>query len=347
MKVALRDRKIPSGKRTLYLDIYHKGKRRLEYLGIYLDGDREKNRERKRLAEKIRTEREIELQNLNYNFIPDYKKRQNFITYFESIAEEDKNSTATKNTLVKLKEFSGNILSFQEIDEKWLGDFKKFLLKKVSRNSASTYFQKVKQVLKRAKVEKIISVNPGEFVSNIRMVQTQRVFLEMKELQKLGKTECRNGEVKRAFLFACWTGLRFSDIKKLTWNEIKNNQIQLKQTKTKNFTYIPLAPTALQLLKKEVNVINLETSLVFNLPQKWWTNQILKEWCKNAKIKKDISFHTSRHTFATMSLTYGVDLYTVSSLLDHQNIKTTQVYAKIIDKKKEDAVKSLPEILIS
>ena len=143
------------------------------------------------------------------------------------------------------------------------------------------------------------------------------------------------------------TGLRISDIKRLTWNEIKNDRLILKQTKTKNFTYIPLASDALELLKKEVNIIDLATNLIFNLPQKWWINQILKEWCEKAGIKKDISFHTSRHTFATMTLTYGADLYTVSSLLDHKDIKTTQVYAKIIDKKKEEAIKSLPNILIS
>ena len=347
MNVALRDRKLPSGKRTMYLDIYHKGNRRLEYLGIYLDGNREKNRERKRLAERIRAEREVELQNNSYGFVPESSKQKNFTTFLDSIADEKTKNSTFHNAAKLVKEFSGSILTFQQVDEKWLNDFKKFILKRVSQNSAAIYFQKVKQTLKQAKLERIIDRNPGEFVSNIRMVQTQRVFLELKELEKLVKTDCRNAEVKRAFLFACLTGLRISDIKRLTWNEIKNDRLILKQTKTKNFTYIPLASDALELLKKEVNIIDLATNLIFNLPQKWWINQILKEWCEKAGIKKDISFHTSRHTFATMTLTYGADLYTVSSLLDHKDIKTTQVYAKIIDKKKEEAIKSLPKILIS
>ena len=225
MSVKLRDRKLPSGKRILYLDIYHKGKRRTESLGIYLDSDREQNRERKKIAERVRAEREVELQNLNYNFIPDYKKRQNLITYFEGIAKEYKTNDTLTNTIVKLKEFKGNIITFDEIDEKWLNDFKKFLIKSVkSQNSASTYFQKLKYVLKRAKLEKIIAVNPGEFVPHIKMIPVQQVYLEYGELEKLVKTKCREDEVKRAFIFSCFTGLRSSDIKKLTWNNIKKNR---------------------------------------------------------------------------------------------------------------------------
>lgn len=347
MKVALRDRKLPSGKITLYLDIYHKGKRRLEYLGIYLDGNRETNKDKKALAEKIRAKREVELQTLNYNFIPEYRKRQNFITYFEEIAKEYQNNITLVNTIAKLKDFKGNIITFEEIDEKWLEDFKKYLLKKVSQNSSSIYFQKVKMVLRRAKFEKIISVNPADFVSGIKMIPAQRLFLEIDELEKLSKTKCRDEQVKRAFLFSCFTGIRFSDIKKLTWNEIKGNQIQLQQQKTKSFIYIPIHQTAFEILNEQKKLIDIESNLIFKLPKKWWTNQILKEWCKKAEINKNISYHTARHTFATMNLTYGTDIYTISSLLDHKNVKTTQAYAKIIDSKKQLAIDSLPKLKFS
>jgi integrase len=347
MRVALRERKLPSSKITLYLDIYHKGKRTLEYLGIYLDSNRETNKEKRRLAEKIRTKREVELQTLGYNFIPEYRKRQNFISYFEDIAKEYKNNTTLTNSITKLKEFKGNIITFEEIDEKWLEDFKRFLTKKVNQNSASTYFQKVKMVLKRAKMEKVISVNPADFVSGIKMIQSQRTYLEMHELEKLTKADCRNEQVKRAFLFSCFSGLRFSDIKKLTWNEIKGDQLQLQQQKTKDFIYLPIHSTALDILNKQKAIIDLQTNLVFTLPKKWWTNQILKEWCKKAKIDKNISMHCGRHTFATMNLTYGADIYTVSSLLDHKNIKTTQAYAKIIDSKKQSVIDSIPKLQLS
>lgn len=344
MNITLRERKIKHGKITLYLDIYHKGKRTLEYLGIYLDGNRESNKEKRKLAEKVRTQREVELQTLGYNFIPDYRKRQNFISYFEAISKEYKSNSTLLGAIEKLKDYKGNLITFEEIDEKWLEDFKKHMLKNIGQNSAALYFQKVKQVIKRAKMEKIISVNPGEFVPNIRMIPAQRTYLELKEIEKLNKAECTDEQVKRAFIFSCFTGLRFSDIKKLTWDEIKTDQIQFQIQKTKAFSYVPLHPTALDILNKQRSVINLNTNRVFTLPEKNWNNRKLKAWCKKAEINKNISFHTARHTFATMSLTYGADIATVSSLLDHKSIKTTQVYAKIIDSKKQSAIDSIPKL---
>lgn len=347
MKVTLRQRKLPSGKITLYLDIYHKGQRRLEYLNIFLDNNREQNKEKKALAEKVRAQREVELQTQSFNFIPDARKRQNFISYFEEIAKEYKNKTVLENCILKLKSFKGNIITFEEIDEKWLNDFKKFLLKEVNQNSASIYFQKVKMILRRAKFEKIISVNPADFVSGIKMIPVQKTFLDYSELEKLSKTKCKNEQVKRAFIFSCFTGLRFSDIKRLTWNDIKENRLEIKQQKTKNPFNQYLHATALDILQEQMKIIDFKTNLVFTLPNKWWTNQILKDWCEKAEIKKNISFHTSRHTFATLSLTYGTDIYTVSSLLDHKNVKTTQAYAKIVDAKKQSAINSLPKLQLS
>ena len=99
-------------------------------------------------------------------------------------------------------------------------------------------------------------------------------------------------------------------------------------------------------MEKE-NIIPLLTNYVFSIPKKSHANVILKEWSRDAGIKKHLTYHVSRHSFATMSLTLGVDLYTVSKLLGHKQISATQVYAKIIDKKKEEAINSLPNILIS
>jgi len=304
------------------------------------------NKETKFLAEKIRTDREIKLQNDSFGFISDSRKQKNFLTYIENMSLEKEKNSPFIGAVNMVKDFAGNILTFQHVDEKWLEDFKKFLLKKVSHNSAATYFQKVKQALKQAKLEKIISRDPSEYVKNISLIETERTFLELPELELLAKTKCKNAEVKRAFLFSCFTGLRYSDVKKLTWKEIKGNKLHFKEQKTKAINYLPLNEMALKLLKQDFVIVDIEKQLVFNLPLIWWTNELLKDWANEAMIKKNISFHVARHTFATLSLTFGIDLYTVSQLLGHRQISTTQVYAKIIDQKKKDAIDRLPTIAL-
>lgn len=347
MRIIIREKLLMDGRKSLYLDIYHRGKRNYEFLNLYLTKSREQNKEIKEIAEKVKSKREVELQNESFGFIPKSRKRTNFIGYFEKVTNEKTKNSVFHSTLKHIKEFSGNTITFEQIDEKWLNDLKKFLLEKVTQNSASVYFQKVKQVLKQAKMERIISINPGEFVHHIKMQDADRKFLDLNELTALAKTECKIPEVKRAFLFACFTGLRFSDINKLTWDEVKSDSLEFRQKKTKSVNYIPLSQTAKELLKKDDNIIPLNDNLVFHLPKKWWTNQTLKEWIKQAEVNKNLSFHVARHTFATLSLTFGADIYTVSKLLDHKNLKTTQVYAKIVDSKKQRAIDSLPNLQLS
>ena len=100
-------------------------------------------------------------------------------------------------------------------------------------------------------------------------------------------------------------------------------------------------------MKDECNIINFPNKPVFDMPCRFHYNQILKSWTKNAGINKNLTSHIARHTFATLSLSSGADLYTVSKLLGHKDIATTQIYAKIIDKKKEEAVDMLPALEVN
>jgi site-specific recombinase XerD len=139
--------------------------------------------------------------------------------------------------------------------------------------------------------------------------------------------------------------LRISDVINLEWKNIKDNQIQFIQKKTSNIQYLPLSKTAQSILeKRKEKDVQAEDKTIFNLPNKVVCWEQIKNWVKAAKIEKRVSFHTARHTFATLSLTYGTDLYTVSKLLGHKDISTTQIYAKIIDKKLEEAVNNLPTL---
>ncbi len=155
----------------------------------------------------------------------------------------------------------------------------------------------------------------------------------------------RNQEVKDAFLFSCFTGLRYSDVVNLTWDNISNDKIEFKQRKTGGVEYLPISQTAKDILVNSQNSKN-KSKFIFDVPTKVGIFKHIKKWVKDAGIKKRVSFHTARHTFATMALTQGVDLYTVSKLLGHKDISTTQVYAKIIDSKKDEAVNKLPILSI-
>ena len=349
MKVAVRKKKKANGDYSLYLDYYNKGTRKYEFLGLYLTKDKKDNKRVLQLAENIKAQRQIELQNHTYGFIPDFKRKANFLKYYESISiQKTTNINCYKSTLMYLKEFTGGQVSISAIDEDWLERFKKFLTNKLSQNTAATYFSTIKTVFRQAVRDKIIIDNPANNVTNVKKQESKRAYLTIEEIEKLAKTECSRADLKRAFLFSCFTGLRYGDVVRLKWEDIKNDRIDIIQQKTKGVEYLPLNETSKNLLKTEKgNIIPLPTNYVFSIPKKVHTNVILKVWGKNAGIKKHLTYHVSRHTFATMSLTLGVDLYTVSKLLGHKQISATQVYAKIIDKKKEEAINSLPNILIS
>ena len=123
----------------------------------------------------------------------------------------------------------------------------------------------------------------------------------------------------------------------------------MKQRKTKGFEYLHLSAMARQILTDRPNpkILNMENTNIFNLPSQTQLGNVIKPWCKDAGIDKRVSFHTSRHTFATLTLTQGVDLYTVSKLLGHKTIQATQIYAKIVDEKKKAAMEMLPTIELS
>ena len=347
MKVTLREKKLSNGNSSLYLDYYIKGNRKYEFLSLQYTKDKVQNKEVKKLAENIRAKRLLELQNNTYGFIPDFKKRTNFYKYFESIQEKKPTQIdGYTSTLIHIEKYAGTSFDISQIDGKWLEGFKEYLLKNVSQNSAVTYFTVIKTVLKQAVSDKLITEDITKNIKGIKPKDIERVYLLLDEIEKLAKTDCRLPEVKKAFLFSCFTGLRFSDIKKLIWGEINNNNLEYRQKKTNSVENLPLSSTAIDILNSYFsdNIIPLGTNKVFNIPQRVHTNVVLKEWCKSAKVEKSISFHTARHTFATLNLTNGNDLYTVSKLLGHKNINTTQIYAKIIDEKKREAINNLPKI---
>ena len=160
------------------------------------------------------------------------------------------------------------------------------------------------------------------------------------EIKKLIATPMENENIKDAYLFSCFCGLRFSDIKGLKWENIfcdsGQYRLQVVMQKTKAPIYLPLSSEALKWLP--VRNGKGADEKVFSLPSNNMVNLLIKPWAKAAGITKHFTFHTARHSFATMMLTLGADLYTTSKLLGHVDVRMTQVYAKIVNKKKDEAV---------
>ena len=219
------------------------------------------------------------------------------------------------------------------------------MLKQVSRNSAHTYYSKIKAALNQAVRDKIIQSNPCNRVQNIRKEDTEIQFLTFEEIQVLSraipKTESGK-EVARMFLFGCFTGLSLANLETLTYEQIEGESVKYFRTKTEKWIYIHLNKTALSLIG---NTLNKEPSArIFNTPKRRHATRLLKNWGKQAGIKKNVHYHIARHSFATLSLTSGVNLYTVSKLLGYKNLSTTQIYANVIDSVKRQAVDALPQL---
>lgn len=176
---------------------------------------------------------------------------------------------------------------------------------------------------------------------------TQREYLTASEVAALIATPTAHTDTKTAFLFCCFCGLRFSDMIKLTWADIRTlsdgtKQAEIKQQKTATPLYLPLSDNALKWLPKRAEGV-ADDAPIFRQIHYTRYNKQLAEWVKAAKIAKRVTWHISRHTYATMLLTYGADIYTTSKLLGHTDVKTTQIYAKVIDANKRAAVNLIPD----
>lgn len=253
------------------------------------------------------------------------------------------------------------VILLKNIDKEYILKFIKYLStanqehsrkeKKISANTQVCYFKELNYCLNYAVVEDILPLNPMNKIRNEdkpKRKKTEREFLTIEELKALSQTDFYNKTLKQAFLFSCFCGLRHCDIVALTWGNLKRDnmgktQLHIVQQKTQEVISLPLSKEALKQLPKRNGA--LDTDIIFHdLISLGRTNEILSRWAQAAGINKHITFHVARHTHATMMITLGADLYTVSKLLGHTNIQTTQIYAKIVDETKSKAIDLIPDL---
>lgn len=359
--IRLRMKDLSNGNKSLYLDIYRAGKRSYEYLKMYLIPETDYNAKMQNqatltAANAIKSKRIIEIINSEAGIKQETDTSKVYLldwmeTYMENQAKRGKKDrNQIKKAIDILKAYGAETVTMDMIDKPFCQGYINYLTteyrpkgKTVSNFTIHTYYQVVNGALNAAVRADILSENPFNKISSsekIHKPESKREYMTIDEVRSLIKTPISNEAVKGAYLFSCFCGLRISDIKELTWENVYCDsgqyRLEVMMQKTKSPLYLPLSSEALKWLPERGNKFGKEK--VFKLPSSVGINKLLKTWAQKAGISKHITFCTARHTFATMMLTLGADIYTTSQLLGHTDMRTTQIYVKIVNRGKDEAV---------
>lgn len=345
--VQLREKPLKNGGKSLYLDINVNGRRSYEFLKIYLvpetdANSRRENRTMRAAAETIRAKRVLEIQEGKTGIV---MKKCNFVEFArEAMAGMKPNTAACTATVVnKWEAYFGDRMNCDDITPDTLRDFIGYLKRDVCPSSVHAQFARLHSLLVLACRKRLTPSDPAAYLTKDEIPHgycKERAFLTIEEVKKLiDEPIYYHPEVKPAFLFSCFTGLRLSDLQSLRWTDISDNCIVKRQQKTETTVRIPLTENALAWLPKREG-----DELVFHLPSRILYREALTRWVKAAGIRKNITPHSARHTFATLLVSCGADLFVVSKLMGHTSIASTQVYAAIVDKQKEAAVNLIPKL---
>lgn len=374
--VRLRRKTLTNGNVSLYLAINTgAGRREYEFLRLYLipektKADKLRNRETLALANSIKAQRIVDIQNGAHGFKSDFKEQTLFFDYYQALTEKRKkretkgNSSNWASCLRHMRKYEPRRnITFADITPQWVQGFKDYLEDEaeafgcdhrkrkdrhpLSQNSKQSYFNKLRACLRQAYEDGIIRQNPMRGILGFSSQEGMRQYLSLDEVKAMAAADCNYPEVKRAFLFSCLTGLRRSDIVKLTWGEVTQlggrTRLVFRQKKTGGQEYLDITPQAADLIGERGNAKG-DDKVFGNILNPSDTNDNLRIWALRAGVDKHISFHCGRHTFAVLMLTLGTDIYTMTKQLTHRELKTTQIYAKIVDEKKQEAVDNIPPI---
>jgi len=375
MKINLKKKKLKTGKYSLYIEYYKganidangktKHNRDFEYLQQYLiiepknRNEKIKNKETLEFAENILALRKTEFLQGKYNLKDNQKGKIRFLDYYKKVKDaryDSKSNYDNWDAAEKhLERFCSSTLTFNEIDEDFIKEYKKHLDLEaktrantpLSQNSKYTYFNKFKACLREAFNEGYISTNYISKVKGFKMGESKREYLTHSELQALSNSYCKHQILKNAFIFSSLVGMRWADIHKMYWAEVRDEdsgaRIIFSQKKTDGLEYLYISEQARKLLgKRQSNSDRVFQGLKYGAH---FNAEILR-WCMRAGITKHITFHSARHTNAVLLLENGADIYTVSKRLGHKELRTTEIYAKIIDSKMKEAANIIPVLNI-
>jgi len=355
-KVKLRIRKKKSDRYSLYLDLWKDGKRSYEYLNRYIGGSKDSvisDNDALRFAISYRDRREDESNQEGKSLKSNKGKilKANFVEYFYSLVNEKEGTTKKKWFAVykHLDKFTNSKATIESIDIKFCKTFYNYLNRRFNHSTPKVYYKVFSAAMNQLVWDEIITSNPAKKAAQNPDIKHKlkqnkerpREFLSFKEITKLVETPINNRQTRNAFIFSCFTGLRLEDIIELPFKAINEGYLYFRQIKTTEDDRMKLHPVAIKIINEQKKKSKKQEK-VFNLFDNKAVNRHIKGWIKNAGIDKHITFHCARHTFATIGITNDIDIYTLSKLLGHKDVTSTQIYAKLIDKKKDEAIDKIP-----
>ncbi|MCH4147866.1 MAG: site-specific integrase [Prevotella sp.] len=358
-KVTVRERPLKNGQNSVYLDFYppvrnpKTGKlARREYLSIYTYANpKEKfeveyNKAMMQKAELIKCKRIVDTIDNEFGFLDHNKMQGDFLQYFCSKMRQAGEDQNWQCAYKYFSEYCGGKCTFGDLCAGFCQGFLDYLLnkntqygRKMMSTTANNHLDKLKWVLRLAFDEGYIRENISHQLRHAKEVPQKKEVLTLSELKQLAATPCPKTVLKNAALFSCLTGLRISDIILLCWKNIEQTEsgwaIHIITKKTKTEAVLPLSDEALSLCGERT------FGRVFKGLSMGIVSLYLKDWVKSAGITKHITFHCFRHTYATLQIAAGTDIYTLSKMLTHSSVKTTQVYAEVVNDLKVEAAEKI------
>lgn len=381
----LKQKKLSDGNYSLYLDYYlgrvnvrddvtgeivSKVQRKREFLHLTLLAaprtplERQQNKETLLLAQKIRFEREQEMKESVHGYRLKKEREINFLDYFQAYinAYTKKDIRMMQIALNRFRDFLNDTPEYnkfalrvkpEQLTRDMMIAFAEYLQNRSVGEGAKSIYQRFKKVINYAIEHDVVAKNPCTGVTiKVDDQILRKEILSLEEIQALINThyDNENPNIRRAFILCLYCGLRFCDVKDLTFNNVdySNKLLKFEQNKTRGHSnnsgvVIPLNDGLISLIGELPQGANGET-LIFSLPSYEMCLKALKKWVKRAGINKHISWHCARHSFAVNILNNGANIKTVASLLGHSGLKHTEKYTRAVDKLKEEAINSLPEL---
>lgn len=376
---------LSDGRESLFLDYYlgyqmawseklgrevAKKNRRREYLSLYLwqaprtPIERQQNKETLELAKKIRFERGQQLLEQGEGYRLKKDSNINFLdwmwSYYEAYTKGDKRHIKRAhdvfidflNATPEYKKYAKR-LKPEQLDKEMIEAFTEYLQHRFRGEGPHTLYARFKKIIAAAVDKDVMRKDPCHGISiTIDNGSLKKDVLSMDEIKQLITCHYQGESVniRRAFLFCLRCGLRFCDVKDLTYSNVdfSNRLLKFEQAKTKGHSsassvVIPLSDGVLELIGKP-SIEGNRDELIFPLPSHTMCLKALRHWCKRAGIDKHITWHCARHSFAVNILNNGANIKTVAALLGHSGLKHTEKYTRAVDALKQDAINSLSEL---